>query len=547
MRDGTRLTASAWWPSEESGRYPTILLRSPYTRTCCTIPNLATFYTKHGYALVSQEVRGRGDSEGKFGFWFQEVNDGYDTVEWLAAQPWSNGRVCIIGGSYLGSTAWLAARSHPPHLNCIAPASAGGEYFEHLPYLGGSFALWDMLTWINMMTPSSTPGGKIDIKTMVAHRPLVTSDSAVVGRVLPLYRELLAHPTMDAYWKPISFEPADLTSIDLPVLHVTGTYDMASASVLSLWTKMRRFSPARDRQYLILGAWPHELTFFGGNPTADGKLEPPAFENWGSAPQTVMDMRNVYLEFFDRHLKSDGDTKPIPRARVYVTGAEEWREYDDFPPQSVGYRALYLHSNGKANSAAGDGSATWIPPTKENPDRYVFDPRPESKPSPIMDPEDERSSVETRSDILVYTSSVLDASLDVIGPVEAELYVSSDAPDTDFLVSLFDVYPDGRVRGIGAFPGVIRARYRKGFDKEVLMKPSKTERLHVKLAGVAHRFLPGHRLRVEISSSGTPLLSLNQNTGYPAGTDTEWRVAKQTIFHSARTPSHLLLPVVVAH
>ena len=543
MRDGVRLSATAWRPAAE-GRYPIILIRSPYPRTCCTIPPLAAFYVEHGYAVVSQDVRGRGDSEGQFGFWFQEVDDGYDTIEWLAAQPWSNGRVGMMGPSYPGFAQWLAARAHPPHLVCIVPTSAGGDYFRDFPYMGGAFMEWQALSWVDSMTPRPASDAaahhEIDIRAMVKYQPLATADSALAGRPLPLYQELLAHPTLDAYWQRIAFAPADFARIDLPALHVTGWYDWAQGSEISLWQGMRRASPAADRQFLLVGAWTHEGAFFGGSTGGANKVGV-----WDLPPQAILDMKAEHLAFFDRYLKQDANAPLMPRVRLFVTGAEEWRTFDDYPVPGTQTRRLYLHSGGHANSAAGDGALSWQKPAREKPDRYTFDPKPQDERQAwIADPEVERSPKEARPDVLVYTGPVLTAPLAVVGRPQAELFVASDARDTDFVVSLLDVQPDGRVRVLAAFPGVIRARYRHGMDHEILLTPGKPERLRIPLADVAHRFLPGHRIRVEITSVPAPMTNVNSNTGHPIATDTEWRAARQTIFHHRPRASHLILPVL---
>ncbi|HEV7786021.1 MAG TPA: CocE/NonD family hydrolase, partial [Thermoanaerobaculia bacterium] len=409
MRDGIKLSATVWRPAG-AGRVPIILIRSPYPRTCCTIPALAAFYVENGYAVVSQDVRGRGDSEGQFGFWFQEVDDGYDTIEWLAAQPWSNGRIGMMGASYPGGAQWLAARAHPPHLTCIVPTSTGGDYFRDFPYMGGAFMEWQALSWVDSMTPRppAEAAGKhdIDIQAMIDYRPLATADKALTGRTLPLYQDLLAHSTLDDYWKRITFEPAILAHLDLPVLHVTGWYDWAQGSELFLWNGMRRFSPAADRQTLIVGAWTHEYAFFGGASKVG---------IWDVPPQAILDMKAVHLAFFNRYLKLDASAAAMPRVRLFVTGADEWRTFDDYPVPGVKSRPFYLHSGGHANSASGDGTLSTKPPGKEKADQYSFDPNPKDKRQAwIADPEVERSPKEARSDVLIYTGPILAAPLEVI-------------------------------------------------------------------------------------------------------------------------------------
>jgi putative CocE/NonD family hydrolase len=541
IRDGVLLTATVWRP-KTIGRYPIILIRSPYPRLCCTIPQLAGYFVDHGYAVVSQDVRGRGDSGGVFGFWFQEVNDGYDTIEWLAAQAWTNGRVGMMGPSYPGFTQWLAARAHPPHLVCIVPTSAGGDYFRDFPYMGGAFMEYQALSWVDSMTPRSASASdhEIDIVAMPKYQPLETADLTLAARKLPLYQELLAHHSWDSYWKRIAFEPDTFAGIDLPALHITGWYDWAQGSEIFMWNGMRRSSPARNDQQLVIGAWTHDGAFFGG--TAKVGI-------WDIPQQAILDMKLEHLAFFDRYLKQDSKAPAKPRVRIFVTGADEWRTLEDYPIPTAEVRRMYLHSGGHANSAKGDGTLSWTVPTTEQPDQYEFIPNPRDwRHAWLADPEFDRGPMETRRiDLLTYTGPVLETPVEVIGRPIAELYFASDAPDTDVVVTILDIQPDGRARVLAEFPGVIRARYRHGIDHEEFLTPGKTELLQIPLADIAHRFLPGHRIRLEINSCAAPMMNINPNTGQSIASNVGWRVAHNTIFHQPDSASRLLLPVVPVH
>jgi hypothetical protein len=298
---------------------------------------------------------------------------------------------------------------------------------------------------------------------------------------------------------------------------------------------MAAHSPARDQQYLLIGPWHHIQTFFGGK-TSVGEME--------FTDDSIVDTAALHADFYAHYLKGGTESFDFPRARVYVTGSNRWRDFDAYPPKESHERRLYLHGGGKANSADGDGVLGWEKSGGEPTDNYIYDPR---QPVPSGGPQGlgaDRRSIEQRQDVLVYTGELLSESLEIIGPVIVELFAATDGRDTDFTANLIDVYPDGTAVRLGSpNAGIIRARYRDGFGPGKLLTPGKIEKYRISLADIGHTFLPGHRLRLEISSSAYPLINPNQNTGNPIATDTEWRVAKQTIYHDADHPSALILPV----
>src|SRR5215467_10521184 len=271
MRDGVQLSADVWMPAEP-GHYPTILLRTPYMKSWDERDTPA-FYAAHGYVFAVQDVRGRGDSDGNFNFWFADAQDGYDTVEWLAAQPWSNGKVGMTGHSYSGTVQWLAARARPPHLVCIAPSAAAGRYFDEMPYQGGAFLMETMLNWTNLTSYRASTGTEgLDMAVIYDHRPILTMDEAL-GRHMQLFREFLQHDTLDAYWKRIQFTPEDFQQIDIPALQTTGWFDAIQPGALFYWRGMAN-SPAKNKQFLIVGPWSHWQVALGGK---ENKLNDLAF------------------------------------------------------------------------------------------------------------------------------------------------------------------------------------------------------------------------------------------------------------------------------
>lgn len=542
MRDGVTLSSDIWLP-KESGRYPAILVRTPYIKASGDVANLVTprakFYVEHGYAFVIQDTRGRGDSDGEFNFFFTEGHDGYDTIEWMASQSWSNGKVGMLGVSYPGVVQWLAAREHPPHLVCIAPTAAAGRWLDELPYQGGAFELEWGINWLNAVSGRSNQGPNtsgLDMANILKHRPLLTADEAF-GRHMELYRQFLEHGTLDEYWKRIQFTPDDFQKLAIPALTTTGWFDAGQPGALFYWRNMREWSPARDNQYLLIGPWTHVQTFAGG----DKKLG--AFE---FSEDSVYDLRALDLAFFDHFLKGTASKFDFPHARIYVTGSNRWRDLQEYPPSAAKVRALYLHSAGKANTLAGNGRLSWTAPNNEPPDRYTYTP---DNPVPSAQDEDrgiDQRDSERRDDVLVYTSDQLQSPVEVIGHIVVHLFAASDARDTDFTARLLDVYPDGRALQLGQSleGGIIRARYRHGLEHTELLTPGKIEHYQIELHDIAHTFLPGHRIQVDISSSYAPMFAPNSNTGNPVATDSESRPAKQLVFHNHAAASYIALPVM---
>jgi putative CocE/NonD family hydrolase len=539
MRDGVKLDSDLWLP-KEPGRYPALLVRTPYVKASGDLKTsaLAQFYTDHGYAFMIQDTRGRGDSEGEFHFFSDDGKDGYDTIEWMAQQPWSNGKVGMLGVSYLGTVQWLAAREHPPHLVCIAPTAPAGRYLDEVPYMGGAFMLNWAIGWINDTSGHTAQGANaadLDMNEILKHRPLLTVDE-VYGRKMPLYREFVQHNMLDDYWKRIQFSEDDFKKLDIPALTTTGWFDGDQPGALFYWRNMRALSPSKDKQYLLAGPWTHGQTFLGGEKTLG---------EWEFSGEAIYDLKTLDLAFFDHFLKGSAPKFDAPRAHVYVTGINKWRDDEEYPPAVAQNRALYFHSGGQANTLHGDGTLSWEAARNEPTDHYTYFPE---HPVPSDDNEDyggiDHRHVERRDDVLVYTSDVMKAPLEIIGKVFVHVFAASDARDTDFTARLLDVYPDGRAILLGPEPGMIRARFRNGHGREELLTPGKTEHYRIELFDMAHTFLPGHQIRVEVSSSYFPHFDPNLNTGNPFATDTESRPAKQTIFHDGSAGSYVELPVM---
>ena len=534
MRDRVKLVANMWIPAP-TDRHPTILLRTPYGRN----PQFRRYgldkYLKAGYAVVLQDTRGRGDSDGEFDLYFHDGKDGYDTIEWIARQPWSNGRVAMDGGSYLGAVQWLAARERPPHLVCIAPDAPSGRLFDEIPYIGGALHLDWALPWLHGVSGRNDQG---DLNALVRWddlmkvRPLNKLDT-LMGRPMRIYQEILAHPTLDAYWRRLQFDDSSFARINVPALTVTGWYDGDQSGALSYWDGMSRRPGTKPEQFLIVGPWDHAMTYLGGA----RKLNELAFDS-----TAILPIQKIRIQYFDWCLKQSTPSFAAARVRVFIPGTNRWIESDRYPLAEAPARALYLTSNGSANTSLGDGRLSWDPPETSPPDRYSYDPR---KPTPAQDPTTNHVRIEDRTDVLVYSTPVLTDTVEIAGRVFVKLWAASDALDTDFTGKLLDVYPDGKVVLLGSVPaGVRRARYRNSYEHTTLLTPGKAEEFSIELFDIGHAFLPGHRIRVEISSSVAYFADPNLNTGKPIASDTTVVVANQTVYHEAGRASRILLPVL---
>ncbi|MEO8449257.1 MAG: CocE/NonD family hydrolase, partial [Gemmatimonadota bacterium] len=537
LRDGVKLATDITWP-EAPGRYPVLLARTPYSKAGLQLPDWAKYFASRGYVFAVQDTRGKFASEGKFEFFTPDGKDGFDTIEWLAKQPWSNGKVGTLSLSYLGTVQWLAAREHPPHLVCMAPTAPAGRWLDELPYAGGAFNQQFALHWLseNAGRPSELPNTKgIDWAKVLAHRPLLTADS-VLGKKMPVYRDWLEHPLDGPFWSRIRFSAKDFAAITIPTLTTTGWYDGDQPGALNYWRGLMANAPDRSRHFLMIGPWLHIQTFAGGAAkVGDTDL----------SPASIVDNKAIHLAFFDWCLKGTTPKFDAPRAQVYITGANTWRTFDTYPPSVAAPKKLYLASGGRANTLTGDGRLTWTAPADSPPDHLTFDPK-NPVPGDYEEQGLDRTKLQQRPDVLVYTSEAMKEPLEIIGNVQVSLEVASDALDTDFTAILSDVRPDGKAVKLGPAIGIRRARYRNGYTKEELLTPGKAATVPIELFDIGHSFQPGHRIRLEISSSATPAFNPNQNTGNPVATDTVWKVAHQTIYHDRSRLSSMTLPVVSA-
>jgi putative CocE/NonD family hydrolase len=518
------------------GPFPTIVVRTPYGRSHPDRIAEGRYFASHGYAVLVVDVRGRGDSDGRFIPYRNEAVDGYDTIEWAAAQPWSTGSVGTLGASYLARIQWLTALTQPPHLRAMIPIVTPSDPFVETP-TGVPSPMH--LCWLYMTSDRAVQNvDAVDWMQVYQHLPLINMDQAT-GRRISHWREEFEHPRLDEWWQEISYQHR-LNEIDIPVLHISGWYDDEQIGTPLNYARMSRQASserARRAQRLIMGPWPHQVN----RSSRMGEID--------FGPQALIDLLGYERRFFDRWLKGEENgLDEEPPVRIFVMGVNRWREEWEWPLARTEYTRWYLHSQGRANSLFGDGRLSLTPSnTSEPSDTYVYDPLhptpfiTEPTSSQIGGPDDYRP-VQRRDDVLVYTSEPLTQPLEVTGPVRMELFASSTARDTDFVVQLHDVWPNGYAQRL--CDGMVRARFRQGMDREQLLTPGSVERYEIDCWNTSHVFLPGHRIRVHVASSAFPKYDRNPNTGEPQGLSTHTQPAQQTVYHDRARPSAIILPVI---
>lgn len=536
MRDAVRLAADVFVPNWRPGRWTTVLIRTPYNRKA---PSMTAyrFFAHNGFAVVIEDVRGRYASQGKFGAISQEGPDGNDTINWIAEQPWSNGRVLMAGASYLGIAQWWAAVQDNPHLIGISPICSGDdEYLDRFYSIGGALQIGHRLLWYaeNLTPPSQA---RPSFGSYIYHLPLRTSDIAAANIVIPSWRRAIDHPSDSAYWRPLSIRDR-LNRVTIPVLSFGGWFDSYAESDLDAYSRLSREGKEIETW---IGPWGHNtsLSF--------------ATEDFG--PQAHIHIKGKQLDWFGRLASASaatGEGDRIPATlHLFVMGQNVWREEHEWPLARTNYRSLYLTSGGHANSRWGDGALQWRPTGNAPPDQFTYDPK---RPVPtiggaiccepkILPPGPlDQSPVEGRKDVLVYTSAPLPEPIEVTGPVRTVLYVSTSTNDTDFTAKLVDVQPDGRP--LLVTDGLQRLRYRLSLDAPVFVAKNKPYQINIDTGVTSYVFQRKHRIRLEVSSSNFPRFDRNLNTVRPNGDETKMNKARQTVFHESGYASAVILPII---
>jgi putative CocE/NonD family hydrolase len=528
MPDGVRLFTDHYFP-QASAEFPTVLIRTPYGRgqevalwggyALAELP--AQRFAERGYHVVVQGARGCYNSEGEFSPHVHEAADGQATVAWVARQPWFNGVLGTWGPSYLGYMQWATASGAPLAIKAMLPMVTSAENFT-VSHPDGAFGLETRLRWSQGMYVQkrlhSQPlwktlahrlfsGDERNLQAAFQHLPLLEADTVAAGEPIPFYREILSHDQLDDPFWTIRDHRQAVGQVSAPVHFIGGWYDYYLRGLLRDYAALRA---AGCQPYLTLGPWSH------------------------GAPVGLLTGLRQGLLWFDAHLKGQTDDLRQKPVRLYVMGAAEWRELDDFPPPSRPTR-YHLHA---AETLAPDP-----PPAESSPDHYRYDP---ADPTPALGgallgfkgagAQDNRP-LEARPDVLCYTTPSLTQAVEIIGPVRLELFVRSSLAHTDFFGRLCDVSPDGRSTNL--CDGLFRIEPGRGD-----VQPDGSLRIEIDLWATAHRFLQGHRLRLLVASGAHPRWSRNLGSGEPLATGVPLVAADQTIYHDAAHPSALVLPVV---
>lgn len=546
MRDGIKLSTDIYQdPKVKSA--PVVLMRTPYNKQRAKAG--AERFASAGYIAVVQDCRGKFESEGVFIPYNNEGQDGFDTIEWITKQLWCNGRIGMWGSSYVGATQWQAAAEHPPGLVTITPTATWSSFYRNL-YLGGAVRHSLIATWAAGNSPK--PEGAVataDWSKTLMHLPMSEIDDQV-GWPIPWLEAMLTHPSPDGYWKRLDLTN-DILELEMPIQHVVGYYDFFSRESVYTFSRMQTLAKSektRRSQQLILGPWDHGT--IGAARVGD--------VDFGS--EAVWDSTAATLAWVDKTLKLDSESAaeigsnspsaPFVPVRYFMMGENKWRESQSWPPEGYSESSFYLHSDGKANTARGEGKISQVAPTtEEQPDQFVADPSNPVPACPVTPqralhaahwgPVDQRP-IEEREDVLCYTSDPLTKPLTFAGNLKAELFVSTDTVDADWVVKVIDVYPDGTAINLAV--GIQRGRYRESELESILMVPGKVYRLEVDLGPVAAQLPVGHSLRVDICSSYFPLFDRNPNSGEgPFGNKTA--IATEKIYHAPSKASRIILPL----
>jgi uncharacterized protein len=527
-RDGARLASYIARPVGD-GPFGVVLQRTPYTRI---LHPAGRYWASRGYIFVAQHVRGRDVSDGNdFGDYDTDVQDGYDAVEWAARLPGANGKVGLIGHSDEGRLAWYAAVSAPPHLAAIAPSAATGDPWRIVPYEDMVYSPINVAWACLMRARTMQSVSDLDIGAELAHLPLSDLPQRLGCGDVQLWDRWIAHPTLDAYWRAHAVT-TNIARVRAPVLQISGWYDDSRGPID--YTNALNKVPGHPFMRLVMGPGAHRgIDYVAG-----------AF-----GPQARVDTRGLQLRWFDHYLLGkDNGVDREPPLDIFVIGDNAWRKEAGWPLARAVPTPWYVASGGNANTSGGDGVLDTIPPTGAAMDTFTYDP---ANPTPfLIDSRELETSLNedytavnaSRRDELVFTSKPLTKAIEVTGQMSTTLWAATDAKDTDWDLMLLDVFPDGHAQRVQ--DGLVRARFRKGYDREALLTSGQVERYDVDLWFTSRVFEPGHRIRVTVSSALFPKYDRNLNTGGNNERDSTFVVAHQRLVHDAAHPSHVVLPVI---
>jgi putative CocE/NonD family hydrolase len=565
MRDGVLLRGDIYSPGDKE-KHPALLMRSPYSRDMTlehSFINLIELISA-GYVLVIQSIRGTFDSGGEMGLgdvsMAAEGKDGYDSVEWMAAQPWCDGNVGTAGGSYLGVLQWITARENPPHLKAMSPWISGSGGIEPSRQNGivnlGVALNWVLGTALEIVSWQKQAGKDVSHALEVLRRGNVLPEE--VYNHLPLrdvphfnfegVKEVWTNRILNSDREKPEFVEKTRTQYEkvrVPCFHVAGWYDFYPAGTLSHFLNMKENGGsvlARRNQHVLMGPWLH------GGPSTGLSVGDMGFGELSTMQGSQLSQYN--LAFFNKYVR--GMDVELPAVRYFVMGRNVWQDAETWPLPQTQWQRYYLHSQGSANSSAGNGGLSQEEPGTETPDVFLYNPH---NPVPTIGCRggtellrvapgiQEQSPNERRQDVLCYTTSELREDLEVTGPLKLHLFAATSARDTDFVAKLVDVYPDGRAYNVTT-DGIIRARYRKSLFQPEFVTPGEVNEYVINLEATSQLFRKGHRIRIDVTSSSFPEYDRNMNTGNPIGEDAKGIIARQTVYHNSEYQSYIDLPVI---
>ena len=529
MRDGVTLSADVYRP-DTPDPVPVILVRTPYDNGVAAHVAAGKRWAQRGYAYVVQDVRGRGESDGEFYPLVTEANDGFDTIAWITRQPWSNKRVGMMGGSYLGWVQVYAAALKPEGLVTIVPSVTPPDPDRNFPVQFGAYEP-STLSWLLAISGRTMQDiSEHDLRGAYSHLPLYGAD-LLLGRTLKAWRDWLDHPTRDEYWKAQAYQER-LKGASIPMLHISGWYDDVLVGTTENFANLND----HPNQFLMIGPWGHRIN----TSRQIGAID--------FGPQAVVDLDAIYLRWFDRWLKDiPNGVEHDSKVRAFRMGDNRWLTEDEWPPARTRFTRYYLTSRGRANSRFGDGRLVTNAAGTTTTDSYRADPL-DAFPfvtddafSQIGGPDDYRK-VEERKDVLVYTTAPLARPMDVCGPLSVRLFAASSARDTDWATKVLAVRSDGFALRLN--DGIVRARFRQGREKQIPLEPGRVEQYDIDNWSTCIRLGAGWRLRLEVASHAFPKFDRNMQTGGPIGKEATGVVATQTVYHGGERASYLMVPIV---
>jgi putative CocE/NonD family hydrolase len=533
-RDGATLVMDIIRP-DAPGRYPVILTRTPYGRAGAAVDG--RFYASRGYVLVSQDCRGRGDSTGQWDPFVNESRDGYDTIDWASKQPWSNGKVGMIGASYGGLVQWAAAVENHPALKCLVPQVSPPDAMRNIPYDMGTFFLYGNLWWGKIVR-----GKDADMSGLMSALPhpdkfdtlpLSKVDDAVLGYNVPFFDKWLEREG-SVFWSGFRWSD-QVGKTKVPALHISGWWDGDLIGTQTNWASIR--AAGRKDQWLVYGPWTHAF-----NTTSSlGDVD--------YGPSAILELDSLYLRWFDTWLKGkDVGMAKVPKVRAFVTGANRWVNLDDWPSSTSKAKTLYLFADAPANGKSSRGQLRDAPAPAQEPSRYIYNPANAEVPKELIEVDPTKASTiinleDNDNQTLVFKTAKLAKNTAISGPIDLTIRFQSSAKDTVFFALVVDIDEKGVMRQIGRM-GKVRAAFVSGFDKPRPLVPGKTVTATIALWDTAHEFKAGHQMGLLITSGMFPIYARNLGTAEPIKNATRMVVQANTIFHDKKNPSYLKFRVL---